>query len=80
MEKYNADGTINMNYVDDRIKQEKENLEKLSAALNEIKAERASRNQAGSFLLSFDFPKNFWYNINIDNKSIHASYKGTKYN
>lgn len=44
MEKYNADGTINMNYVDDRIKQEKENLEKLNAALNEIKAERASRN------------------------------------
>lgn len=44
MEKYNADGTINMNYVDDRIKQEKENLEKLKAAIVEVNAERASHN------------------------------------
>lgn len=44
MEKYNQDGTINQEYLDSRIKQEKENLEKLKAAISEVNAERASHN------------------------------------
>lgn len=44
MKKYNEDGTINQEYLDNRIKQEKENLEKLKAAIVEVNAERASHN------------------------------------
>jgi dephospho-CoA kinase len=44
MEKYNEDGTINKEYLDAAIKQEKENLRKLEAAINEVKTERASHN------------------------------------
>lgn len=44
MKKYNEDGTINQEYLDNRIKQEKENLEKLKAAISEVSAERASHN------------------------------------
>lgn len=44
MEKYNQDGTINQEYVDNRIEQEKRNLEKLKAAISEVNAERASHN------------------------------------